>query len=85
MMNQAENIILKNLKNGDRSAFQVIFSKYYQSLYIFAQKFVSQGAKGLDNSPMSMFGVGVMIILGNAIGRRVGVRVNQNDSWIAAI
>lgn len=45
------------------------------------QKFVSQGAMALDNSPSSMFGVGVMIMLGNAIGRRVGVKVKQRDSW----
>lgn len=45
------------------------------------QEFVSQGADALDNSPSSMFGVGVMVMLGNAIGRRVGVRVKQNDTW----
>lgn len=42
-MNQtSENIILQNLKNGDRSAFRVLFQKYYQPLFLFAQKFVDE-------------------------------------------
>jgi len=42
-MNQIfENIILQNLKNDDRSAFHKIFSNYYQSLFLFACKFVDE-------------------------------------------
>jgi len=37
-----ENNILRNLKNDEQSAFRLIFSKYYQPLFIFAQKFVDK-------------------------------------------
>ena len=42
MNQQPENITLLNLNNGDRSAFRIIYSRYYQPLFIFAQKFVNE-------------------------------------------
>lgn len=40
-MNQvSENIVFQKVKNGDRSAFRAIYQKYYQSLFLFALKFV---------------------------------------------
>jgi RNA polymerase sigma-70 factor, ECF subfamily len=42
-MNQiSENIIYKKLKNGDRSAFHILFQNYYQPLFLFAHKFVDE-------------------------------------------
>jgi len=42
-MNQiSENIIFQKVKNGDRSAFCALYQKYYQSLFLFALKFVNE-------------------------------------------
>jgi len=42
-MNQInDNNVLRELKNGEQSAFRLIFSKYYQPLSLFAQKFVDE-------------------------------------------
>lgn len=38
----SENIVLFNLKKGDDSSFKIIFSNYYQPLFVFAQKFVDE-------------------------------------------
>ena len=42
MNQQPENITFLNLNNGDRSAFRIIYSRYYLPLFIFAQKFVNE-------------------------------------------
>lgn len=42
MDNQTENITFQKVKNGDRSAFQILFHKYYQPLFLFALKFVDE-------------------------------------------
>lgn len=42
-MNQtSENIIFQKVKNGNHSAFHYLFQKYYQSLLLFALKFVDE-------------------------------------------
>ena len=42
-MNQtSENIVFQKVKNGDRSAFHILFQKYYQSLFLFSLKFVDE-------------------------------------------
>ncbi|HKI90086.1 MAG TPA: RNA polymerase sigma-70 factor, partial [Draconibacterium sp.] len=35
-----DNNIFQKVKDGDRSAFHVLFQKYFQSLFLFARKFV---------------------------------------------
>jgi RNA polymerase sigma-70 factor (ECF subfamily) len=42
MHQTSEKIILQNLMKGDRSAFRFLFQKYYQPLFLFAQKFVDK-------------------------------------------
>jgi RNA polymerase sigma-70 factor (ECF subfamily) len=42
MDKSSENIVLFHLKKGDDSSFKIIFSNYYQPLFVFAQKFVDE-------------------------------------------
>ncbi|MCG6187600.1 RNA polymerase sigma-70 factor [Maribellus maritimus] len=42
MNNLAENTIIHKVKNGDRLAFRILFQKYFQSLFLFASKFVDE-------------------------------------------
>lgn len=42
-MNQtSENIIFQKIKEGDQIAFRDLYFKYFQSLFVFAQKFVDE-------------------------------------------
>jgi len=38
-------------------------------------------ANRMDNAPVSFAGIGALVVLSSAIGRRVGVRVKLNDDW----
>ena len=38
----SENTVFEKIKNGDRIAFHILFRKYYQSLFLFALKFVEE-------------------------------------------
>ncbi|QGY47973.1 RNA polymerase sigma-70 factor [Maribellus comscasis] len=42
MTDLAENTIFQKVKNGDRSAFRILFQRYFQPLFLFASKFVDQ-------------------------------------------
>ncbi len=42
MIQTTEHNLLQNLKNGDKSAFRIIFQTYFQPLFIFALKFVNE-------------------------------------------
>lgn len=42
MSQTSENNIFQKVKNGDRSAFHILFQKYYQPLFLFALKFVDE-------------------------------------------